>query len=274
MRLAEELERAAGWLSFNEMVDLLYRLRPPARPQLQARHRAHFELEAERARAALARLAAAGDGPLLDVGCGMGRYLAAGARAGREVFGVDAALYQLVLARKLLREEGLEAQFCLADARDLPFEQGLFASAVATDLLEHVADPGAVIAEIGRVLRPGGLAYFTTPNRYSLTSEPHVGIWGLGYMPRPWADRLVERRLGIDYRPIRPLSYAGLLLLERSFPGRWEIELPLPGAAELATFAPAKRAAARAYSLLAGTPGLRGAVARVAPYFVAVGEAR
>ena len=99
-RLAEELERASAGLSFNDLVNLFYRLRPPARPALQSKHRAHFDLEAEQAEAAMDRLEQAGPGPLLDVGCGMGRYLAAGARRGRLAVGVDVAVYQLVLARK------------------------------------------------------------------------------------------------------------------------------------------------------------------------------
>ena len=269
-RLAEELERAAAGLSLDGLVDLFYQLRPPARPELQAKHRAHFDLEAEQAEAAMHRLEQAGLGPLLDVGCGMGRYLAAAKRGGRMAVGVDVAAYQLVLARKLLQQEGLEAQLCLANAETLPFEDGAFAAAVGTDLLEHVDEPSRTVSEIGRILRSGGRVLFTTPNRYSLTPEPHVGIWGLGYLPRGWAERLVERRLGIDYRPIRPLSYAGLHgLLADAFPGAAEIELPQAGTTEMEQFSPGKRLAARAYSALSKTPVLRAGVARVAPYFVA-----
>lgn len=272
LRLAEELDEASKRLSFDGLVDLFYRLRPPARSELQRKHRAHFELEAEHAEAAMKRLAQAGPGPLLDVGCGMGRYLAAGARCGRQVVGADVAAYQLVLARKFLQQEGAEAQLCLANAEALPFEDAAFAAAVGTDLLEHVDEPAKTVSEIGRVLQPGGRALFTTPNRYSLTPEPHVGIWGLGYLPRGMAERLVATRFGIDYRPIRPLSYGGLQrLLAEAFPGVVEIELPQPGTTEMGQFSPGKRLAARVYAALSKTPGLRAGVARVAPYFVAIG---
>jgi len=272
-RLAEELDRAAGSMSFAALVELFYRLHPPARPELHARHQAHFLFEAAHAQAAMQRLAAAGPGALLDVGCGMGRYLAAAARAGRRALGVDVAVYQLVLARKLLEEEGVEAELCLANAEALPYEAASFGAAVGTDLLEHVDEPGATVAEVGRLLRPGGRALFTTPNRFSLTAEPHVGVWGLGYLPRPWAERLVERRLGVDYRPIRPLALGGLRrLMQENFPGEFEIELPQPGAEELRSFSAAKRAAARAYSALSQVAGVRGAVRVVAPYFVVAGR--
>jgi SAM-dependent methyltransferase len=272
LRLADALDRAAAGLNFDGLVDLFYRLRPPARPGLQRKHRTHFDLEAEQAEAAMGRLEQAGPGPLLDVGCGMGRYLAAGARRGRLAVGVDVAVYQLVLARKFLQEQGLEVQLCLANAEALPFEDAAFATAVGTDLLEHVDEPSRTIREIGRVLRPGGGAFFTTPNRFSLTPEPHVGIWGLGYLPRNWAEALVRRQLGVDYGPIRPLSYDALRgLLQNAFPGSSTIELPKAGAKELAGFAPGKRMAAHVYVGLADTPVLRSAVARVAPYFVAIG---
>lgn len=275
LALATELERAAGRMRFAELAALLYRLRPPARPELQQRHLAHFEVEAEQAAAAMERLAAAGPGALLDVGCGMGRYVAAAVRAGRPATGVDVALYQVVLARKLLEQEGLEARLLLANAEALPFEDGAFAAATATDLLEHVEAPERTVAEVGRALGPGGMAYFTTPNRYSLTAEPHVGIWGLGYLPRSRAERLVKRRLGIDYGPIRPLSYPGLRrLLAGSFPGDSEVRPGAPEPRELATFPPLKRVAARAYLALGGVPLARAAVARVAPYFVATGRRR
>lgn len=273
LRLADELDRAAASMSFAALVELFYRLRPPVRPELQARHQAHFYLEAAHAESAMQRLAAAGPGALLDVGCGMGRYLVAAARAGRPAVGVDVAVYQLVLARKLLAEEGVEAELLLANAEALPFEDARFAAVVGTDLLEHVDEPRATLAEAGRLLRPGGLVLFTTPNRFSLTVEPHVGVRGLGYLPRPWAERLVERRLGIDYRPIRPLSHRGLRrLLWESFPGETRIELPQPGADELRSFSASKRVAAGVYSALAKTPVARAAVRWVAPYFVATGR--
>lgn len=100
LRLAAELDQASRRLDFRALVELFYQLLPPARPGLKAQHLAHFDLEGEQAQAALDRLEAAGAGPLLDVGCGMGCYLAAAARRGREAVGVDVAVYQLVLARK------------------------------------------------------------------------------------------------------------------------------------------------------------------------------
>ena len=52
---------------------------------------------------------------------------------------------------------------CIADAHDLPFLAETFDACVACAVLEHVADPGRCVAEIIRVLRPGGYVFAETP---------------------------------------------------------------------------------------------------------------
>ena len=91
----------------------------------------------------------------------------------------------LLVARKRLDEEGLGPR----PAR-LRLRRGLAARAtgrsrgvVAGDVIEHVADQAATLAEAYRVLRPGGRLFLASPNRFSLAPEPHVGVWGVGYLP-------------------------------------------------------------------------------------------
>ena len=94
------------------------------------------------------------DGPVLDLGCGVGhshRLLAP-----RETVGVD--LDPAALA-------GQDRETHVADMRDLPFEGGRFASVLAVQSIEHVPDPGRVLGEVVRVLRPAGTAVLVTPNR-------------------------------------------------------------------------------------------------------------
>ena len=56
----------------------------------------------------------------------------------------------------------------VADMRALPFPAGSFASVVSVQSIEHVPDPERVLAEVARVLEPGGVAVFVTPNRLTL----------------------------------------------------------------------------------------------------------
>ncbi len=261
LAIAAKLAAQEATATFDELVALFYELRPPARPELRAVHMKHFEIEEEQAEKALARFDPTDRGPFLDLGCGMGQYLSAASVTGRETVGVDAALYQLVLARKLLAEGNRRVQLVAANAEALPFEAGSFSAATATDLLEHVPEPARVLAELGRVLYDGSRAVLTTPNRFSLTPEPHVGIWGLGFRSRPAAEKLVQQRLGIDYSSIRPLSYGRLCqVLEDSFPGAAVIHAPVPGPREMASFSAGKRLFAEIYSMMPSP--------LIAPYFL------
>jgi SAM-dependent methyltransferase len=95
-----------------------------------------------------------GPGRVLDLGCGTGHSFHL--LAPRETVGVDIDAGSLA---------GQDRETVVADMRNLPFEDGLFDSVLAAHSVEHVPDPDAVLAEVARVLRPGGTAILTTPNR-------------------------------------------------------------------------------------------------------------
>jgi SAM-dependent methyltransferase len=93
-------------------------------------------------------------GRVLDLGCGVGHSLEF--LGGRESVGVD--LDPDALA-------GQQRETHVADIRELPFGDGSFASVLAVQSIEHVPDADRVLAETARVLEPGGVAVFVTPNR-------------------------------------------------------------------------------------------------------------
>lgn len=96
----------------------------------------------------------------LDVGCGdggtSGLWLDSHARSYR---GVDVSAPAIALAQ----EAGLNAQV-IDDAATLPFADSSFDAAVCVEVLEHVFEPQRAVAEIARVLRPGGLLIISVPN--------------------------------------------------------------------------------------------------------------
>jgi SAM-dependent methyltransferase len=65
---------------------------------------------------------------------------------------------------------GSVAVRCTADA--LPVASGVVDVALCTEVLEHVPDPGRAVIELGRILKPGGVAVVTTPFLYPLHEEP------------------------------------------------------------------------------------------------------
>lgn len=266
LNLAELLAEREATCTFPELRNYYFGLKPEASPDLHERHEAHFRAEAIRAADAVQQL---GLGPLLDLGCGAGQYLLAAARAGIRVLGIDASLCQLLLARRLLADEGLAVDLALADAEALPFGDDAFKSVIAADIIEHVSDPENLLTEAARVMAPGATLRLTAPNRFSLTPEPHVGLWGVGWLPHAVAVSYVRARTSVDYRSIRLLSLGALSgCLERSFPSV-EIRLPTLTAAEQAAFSPLKRTLARTYSALSRIGLLSPALLRVTPYFEA-----
>lgn len=100
---------------------------------------------------------------VLDLGCGGGflaNYLAG---RGHQVTGIDTSAESLEVARRYDWTRSVD--YRLGDACALPFPDASFDAVCAMDLIEHITEPDRLIAEAGRVLRPGGLFFFHTFNR-------------------------------------------------------------------------------------------------------------
>ncbi|MEV5970538.1 class I SAM-dependent methyltransferase [Streptomyces sp. NPDC051921] len=104
-----------------------------------------------------AMLALAGDVAgrrVLDAGCGSGPLSASLRERGAVVTGIDASAAMLALARRRL---GADVALHVGDLRDrLPFADGAFDDVVASLVLHYLDDWGPTLAELRRVLRPGG----------------------------------------------------------------------------------------------------------------------
>jgi 2-polyprenyl-6-hydroxyphenyl methylase/3-demethylubiquinone-9 3-methyltransferase len=100
---------------------------------------------------------------ILDLGCGAGLVANDLVQRGFEVLGVDLAAEALEVAAR--HDPTGRARWLLADVRALPLPAESFDVVCAMDLLEHVEPVDAVIGEVARILRPGGLFFFHTFNR-------------------------------------------------------------------------------------------------------------
>jgi ubiquinone/menaquinone biosynthesis C-methylase UbiE len=105
---------------------------------------------------------------VLDVGCGQGIDVARYAQAGADVTGVDLTPRHVELARAHTRALGLGARIEEGDAERLPFADATFDRVSSNGVLHHTPDMPAALAEIRRVLRPGGEARVIVYNRHSL----------------------------------------------------------------------------------------------------------
>lgn len=210
------------------------------------------------------------EGPLLEMGCGTGGFLVPASKH-VDVVGIDVSLAWLITARKRLEEAGRNARLICACGERLPFADGSFASVAAFDVLEHVDAPALVMDELGRVTKERATFIATTPNRFSLTAEPHVGLWGVGLLPRPWMARYVWWRRGIDYGHTHPLSLWDLRReTRRHFTAK--VKCPDLWDEDVARFGMMKRYMARLYNFLVRRPWMSWMLLPVAPFFRVVGR--
>jgi 2-polyprenyl-6-hydroxyphenyl methylase/3-demethylubiquinone-9 3-methyltransferase len=153
---------------------------------------------------------------LLDVGCGGGLLAEEFARMGFSVTGVDCSVPTLAVAREHAARGGLEITYTEGSAEALPFESHAFDVISCCDVLEHVDSPQAVLAEIARVLRPGGVFLFDTINR-SLRSKV-VAIKAA----QDWRlTRMVPPDVHVWEKFIRPSELSNWMHAERLWPGEF-----------------------------------------------------
>ncbi|MDO8583978.1 MAG: class I SAM-dependent methyltransferase [bacterium] len=117
----------------------------------------------------------------LDIGCGHGNFVLD--ELG-DVF-VEKVGYDLV--PEAVSGNRSVDRVVLGDGRGLPFEAASFDLALSLWALEHVANPASLFAEVFRVLRPGGMFAFVTPNKRSLLISLRR------FMSKRIADVLLER---------------------------------------------------------------------------------
>jgi 2-polyprenyl-6-hydroxyphenyl methylase/3-demethylubiquinone-9 3-methyltransferase len=103
---------------------------------------------------------------IVDVGCGGGILAEAMAAKGATVTGIDLADKPLKVAMLHRMETGTDVDYRLVSAEDLAAElPGAFDMVTCMEMLEHVPDPPAIVGACAKLVKPGGLAFFSTINR-------------------------------------------------------------------------------------------------------------
>lgn len=274
-RKGEVLQAAAETRTFAELVAYYWTLPtyPPTPPALASRFIDHVLSDATRIAAYEHRL---GRGDLmLDVGCGAGVLVRTAHRHYRQVIGCDVGFRWLVVARRGLLEAGLPAHLVCACADHLPFPDGRFDLVTSLALLEHLRQPSSTLDQMQRVLRPLGRVFVWTTNRFSLAPEPHVGLWGVGYLPRRWQARYVRWKSGLAYDHKRLVGRRELSrLLRRSGFRSLRYQVPAITRADLLHRSRGERMAGIVANLARRVPGLGALLTWIAPALQVVGRRR
>ncbi len=154
---------------------------------------------------------------VLDLGCAGGFMAEALAERGARVTGIDPAAAAIDAARAHARAEGHDITYDVGVGEALPYADGAFDAVVSVDVLEHVSDLDRVIAEVSRVLRPGGLFLFDTINRNPLAAFAVVTMAErvIGLLPRGTHDpalfvRPSELRAKLAAAGLAPGPFHGL----------------------------------------------------------------
>lgn len=141
------------------------------------------------------------DSYILDVGCGAGQsscYIAK--RHGCRVVGVDIVEMMVERSKERAVREGIEdeVEFRVADAQDLPFEDGIFDAVITESVTAFPEDKQRAVREYARVTKPGGYVGLNEGTWLKSPPPPEVVAW-------------ISQDLGTSVKPLTPEEWTGLL---------------------------------------------------------------
>lgn len=149
---------------------------------------------------------------LLDVGCGGGILAEEFAERGLSVTGIDPSISSIKTARRHADQTQSSINYCIGAGESLPFADACFDYVSCCDVLEHVRNVDMVLAEISRVLKPGGILFYDTVNRTWLSWLFLIKIaqdWKRWAFMKP--NQHVYKRFVKPAELIQKLSHHGLI---------------------------------------------------------------
>ncbi|HEX7168408.1 MAG TPA: class I SAM-dependent methyltransferase [Acidimicrobiales bacterium] len=158
-------------------------------------------------------------GPVLDIGCGPGWYLAAATARGLPAIGFDLSL-------GMAREAAARAPSGVADAQALPFRDAVAAAVLLPHMLYHVPDPVAALCEARRVVRPGGTVAVVTNDPSHLRTMRNamkdallaVGVQPVASVEAHFDGRNAPAMLAAVFDSVETTPLEGVVRLDRPEP--------------------------------------------------------
>ncbi|MHA1808505.1 MAG: class I SAM-dependent methyltransferase [Candidatus Thorarchaeota archaeon] len=149
----------------------------------------------------------------IDIGASIGTISDRIASAGAQVIAIDLDMNAL--------HDGLDTTVHVwawvnGDVERTPFRSESFDIIICSQVYEHTPNPERMVKEIHRLLTPTGICFFSGPNRWAMI-EKHYNIPFLSWFPESTASRILRLLRRADSYQERPLSYANLQEILRSF---------------------------------------------------------
>ena len=262
-------------MNFNELVKYYWKITPDVPAELANRFARYAYMGVERGYNSLRMAESLEDSDivqrnssLLELGCGTGGLLVAANTFYKETIGVDIAFRWLVIARKRLEEVQVSAKLICCCAEYLPFPEGYFDTVIAVNVIEHTQMQQELFQESSRVLSRSGKFFALTVNRFSLTPEPHVRVWGVGFLPRKLMSQYVYWMKQVPYKNIKTLSYFELQrILRYSDFQKYSVSLPDISKTEFQQLTLGEKFQVILYRALKGMPIIRGFLLLMGPVF-------
>ena len=139
----------------------------------------------------------------IDIGCGGGLLSEGMARRGARVTGIDLGEAPLAVARLHAEKEQQQVEYLNISAEEIAAERaGQYDVVTCLEMLEHVPDPGSVVAACAQLAKPGGQLFFSTINR-----NPKAFLFAI--VGAEYVLRLLPRGTHEYAKLIRPSELAG-----------------------------------------------------------------
>lgn len=127
---------------------------------------------------------------IVDIGSGKGAFLIDLAKRGVSAIGIEPTTEYVERSLATAKAEGYAIEVKQGTAEHVPLPDASAGFVNIGEVIEHVEDPERLLSETYRILRPGGKAYLSVPNRFGLRDQ-HFHLYGINWMPRSWAHTLI-----------------------------------------------------------------------------------
>jgi 2-polyprenyl-6-hydroxyphenyl methylase/3-demethylubiquinone-9 3-methyltransferase len=157
---------------------------------------------------------------IIDIGCGGGILAESMARRGAQVTGIDMGEAPLAVAKLHGLETGVSVEYLQSTAEEMAAKRaGMYDAVTCMEMLEHVPDPGSVIAACAQLVKPGGNVFFSTINRnpkawlFAIVGAEHIlrllpkGTHEYGKFIRPSELAGWSRDAGLDVKELTGMHF-------------------------------------------------------------------